>query len=108
MTPYLPEAETNYDRVQRVLVGHLLLFPSAASDVFAMVTKERSAAFKVPALQSFLLRWASALDSPRRVGHSLEKNSVDPSSPQGLEQLEQQGAPQACPCCHKLIDVPLL
>ena len=48
---YLPEAKTKYDTAQRVLIGHLLLYPSTAPDVFTHLRKEQGVAFNVPVLR---------------------------------------------------------
>ena len=47
----LAEAKTNYDKAQRVLIGHLLSFPSTASDVFTHLLAEHSEAFNAPVLR---------------------------------------------------------
>ena len=47
----LPEAKTAYDKSQRVIIGHLLNFPSSAPDVYAHLHKEQSEAFTLPILR---------------------------------------------------------
>jgi replicative DNA helicase len=52
-------AEDNYDKAQRVLIGHLLIFPVAASDVFTHLKKEHVKAFNVPVLARIFMAMES-------------------------------------------------
>jgi replicative DNA helicase len=80
----LSPAQDNYDKAQRVLIGHLIIFPIAASDVFAHVKKEHSKAFKSPVLARIFL----AMESLYSRGVEISELSISTELSRTKESIE--------------------
>jgi replicative DNA helicase len=72
VTHVLPEATTKYEKAQRVLVGHLLMYPSAAPDVFEGAENGLGPAFSSTTLRDVI----EAMERLYRRGAEISQQGV--------------------------------